>query len=167
MNRTNTHNDSGFTLTELMMAIFIMSMLTFGVYGVFISSLKLWHSTSLDIRTANTGSMALERFVYGEGRVPGLRAAYEHTVSLSKNGEDWTLYYNTPDTTNNYLQYDYDARTLSFSAEGNSAHIITRNVSYAFVSLDPSGARLTLEMEVIEGRHYSIYEFSTYVVYRN
>lgn len=160
--------DRGFTLTEIMMALFILSMVMAGVFSAFIACQKLWHSTSLDCASSNEGSMALERFVYGDGWTPGLRAAYADSISVASTGSSWVLTYSTPDTTNNCFAFDSVAKILSFrSGDAAQAHAAAMNVTSADLTPDSDGIRLSIQLVMTEGMFSSTNNFSTYVCYRN
>ncbi len=158
----------GFTLTEVMLALFIFSAVMGGVYTLFIACQKLWHSTSLDCYTSNEASLAVERFVYGDGWTPGLRAAYGDTVSVVSTGSSWILRYSTPDTTNNYFSYDSSAKTFAFRPNEIGAPFhVALNVVDASVVTNSAGISFGVVIGKTEGMFSSTNELSTYVCYRN
>jgi len=73
--RFKTRNRAGFTLIELMIATGIFTFVVAGSLSVYVLCQKFWHSTSLNMQTSQTASMALSKMVYGVGEKSGLRAA--------------------------------------------------------------------------------------------
>ena len=67
--------NSGFTVTEVVIAVAIMSMVTAAAFGIFIAARKSWLSTSLAMSASRTANMAMARMVYGIGKQSGLRSA--------------------------------------------------------------------------------------------
>lgn len=78
--------NSGFTVTEVVIAVAIMSMVTAAAFGIFIAARKSWLSTSLAMSASRTANMAMARMVYGIGKQSGLRSAMGVEINRNMTG---------------------------------------------------------------------------------
>ena len=153
---------------ELMMALFILSAVMVGVYTLTIAYKKMWYTTSLACSTANEASLAAERFVYGDGWTPGLRAAYSDQMSFSQTSNKWSLVYSTPDSSTNTFSYDANTDTLLLPPGAASAPIhLAGNVTQSSVVLSSDGVYCSGLGSIDGGLVASSNQVNTFVAYRN
>ncbi|NLB54909.1 MAG: prepilin-type N-terminal cleavage/methylation domain-containing protein [Lentisphaerae bacterium] len=73
----------GFTLTEVIIALAILSLVMAGAFGIFIIAQKSWYSTSLTMNASRDTSVSMSKMVFGTDGRNCLRAAIG--VHLDKN----------------------------------------------------------------------------------
>lgn len=162
---------SGFTMVEIMMAIGILAVVMSGVFAVYITSSKLWYSSSLYTRVSNNSSLALEKIVYGvkfNPYYPGLRSALSDTVVLAVTGTSWIVSYDTPDTTNNSFTYNAASRKVFFNPGGLTESLeVADNIYTSTVTTNTDGIYISVTTAETDGRYSYTNAMSTYMSYRN
>ncbi|MFC1496924.1 type II secretion system protein J [Verrucomicrobiota bacterium] len=159
----------GFTLTEMLMTVGVFSVIMSGVFAVYISGQKVWHQTSVNMRTANEASLIVEKMVYGISLYSGVRAAKGSTVNIVPSGNDWALSYESADSVTNLFEYDSGLGRISYSNTGSVSNpIVTgEDVSGASVSNTGDGLVISVVVSITEGRFSSVNTVNSYVNYRN
>lgn len=159
----------GFTLPEVLMATGILSMVMAGAFAVYLSSQKMWYSTSLAMETSYDASLILEKMVYGVGLNSGLRSAESSTASVSPSGNDWVLSYVTPDGMTNYYNYNNALGQISYSNTGTVSNGLTvgENIASAAVTNEGDGLVIALKVGRSKGMFSSTNDTITFVKFRN
>ena len=160
---------AGFTLTELMMAVGISGMVFAGAFAVYISGLRIWHTTSLEIDTSAEASDTIQKIVYGIGSQGGVRGAVRDTVGVSNSSDGWTISYVLPDGPTNYYEYNRSAGTMrhSHSMAAGQWHTIAKGITTASAVDVGAGMRLTVCYARQDGQFSASNTMTTFVAYRN
>ncbi len=85
--RPTRRRRAGFTMTELMVAAGIFSLVSAGAISLYLVCQRVWHATTMNIHATREVSLALNKIVYGMGTNLGLRAAIR--VTLQTNCSGW------------------------------------------------------------------------------
>ena len=158
----------GFTLTELMLAMGVTTMIMAGAMGVYLSSQRSWHTTSLEIGTATDASFALSRMVSGIGTNLGFRAAVESTVSVVSSGASWTVSYQVPDGPTNAIRYLSGAETIQYRNPPLAGWVrVANGINAATASKSGKGINLMVRVGRQNGRFSATNEVSTFIAFRN
>ena len=147
------------------MALMIVTIVTVGVFNVFISFVRSYNTSTL-MRTASTrASLGLNRMVYGVGTNIGLREAGSISVAVTySNSTDWTLTYsNTTDSTAKYFKYTTSKKSITDWA----GKTICTNVISSTATDMANGCQITLSVaESASGRTLTN-SMMTFVQFRN
>lgn len=184
---------NGFTLVELMIVVGLFLLVVSGTTSVFIMCQKIRHATSLQMQTAQDGSLALLKMVYGIGTNCGLRAAAGITAndmhgnctstdyplpanssnhfltSGSQNGS-WRITFSNEFDGLHRIDYNTGASNIVFWPDISSAssrQLICNYVSGAIVSNTDDGISISITVTRNEGRFSSTNQLSTFVKMRN
>ena len=153
------------------MALGIMAAVMSGVFAVYISTSKLWYSSSLYTRVSNNSSIALEKIVYGvkfDPYYPGLRSALSDTVVLATTGASWVVSYDTPDTSSNSFVYNATSKKIYFNPGGLTESVeLAHNIYSSTVTTNVDGIYISVTTAETEGRYSYTNGMSTYMSYRN
>ena len=135
----HTNRQSGFSLSELMISIFIVMLILAGTLVAYTTHQRSWHIASLRMQTSMDASNALERLVYGVGNNSGLREVEADTVSYASwpNGI-WLLSY-THNSTPKFYAYippwqqvvDQDFKVIMDGVVSASAAVTNGGVALA------------------------------------
>lgn len=152
----------GFTLVEMSMSMAIITVVTIGMFNVFISFVRSYNATSLMYVASTRANLGLERMVYG-GANSGLREALSSSVALTNmSGTDWKLSYSNQ---NSLLYFQYLASTKSVTDQ--SGKTICTNVISATASNLNGGAKIMLSVAESGGGRIITNTVTTFVEYRN
>ena len=158
----------GFTLTEVMVALAVFSLVIAGAMPVYIMCNRNWHSTSLSMQAATETSMALERMVYGAGLQYGLRSAVATSVVVSTTGTSWTVQYVNSEGMTNFFSYSSSQTVLRYLGSGWSDWmLIGTNITACVISNSSGGMSISVTTGITEGRYSVTNTMNTYVSYRN
>jgi prepilin-type N-terminal cleavage/methylation domain-containing protein len=93
--KTTLHNKSGYTLTEVMVASALASVVLAMGIMVYSSSVRTWRGFELRSAADRTLNMAMSQIVYGVDGHRGLRAADSNMgkFSVTSNNNGWTIDY--------------------------------------------------------------------------
>ncbi len=165
-------NRHGFTLTEVLMATAIFSMVTAGAAAVYLACTRIWYDSDLRMRTAYEASTVLQKMVYGISGTNGMRAAISTNVAVSSGPWGWRVTYSTPDAANYGFIYrpgaaNNGAILASNFWAGGDAVVIGTNIVASAVTTNSGGLNVTVSVGIEEGRFSSTNTMSTYVHYRN
>lgn len=155
----------GFTLLEILIATALFGLVVAGTISVYIMCNKLWHATSLGMRTARESSLALSRIVYGVDTNSGLRAASAVTLINSNDGS-WRIGVSNLFGGVRYIDYSRTEEKIRFWPDTNA--IIGNNVSTSSVTTNVNGTigiQLTITRQ--DGMFSSSNTVSTTVKMRN
>jgi type II secretory pathway pseudopilin PulG len=153
----------GFTLVEMAMSMSIITIVTIGVFNVFVFFLRSYNATSLMSTAAGRASSGLERIVYGVGTNIGLREAGSTTVSVSyTNG--WILTYtNLTDSAQKSFTYSTNKQMITDWA----GKLICTNVISSTVTDYTSGCEITIAVAESGGGRTFTNKAATFVDFRN
>lgn len=157
---------SGFTLVEMAMSMAIITVVTIGLFNVFIFFLCSYNATSLMYTASGRASSGMERMVYGVGTNIGLREAGSATVSVtySNGAADWTLTYtNLPDSAAKSFKYSQSKQVITDWA---GKTICTNVISSTATDLT-SGCQITLSVAESGGGRVITSSVMTFVDFRN
>lgn len=184
----------GFTMTELMIAAAIFSLVSAGVISLYLACQRAWYATTLNIHAAREVNMGLNKIVYGMGTNLGMRAAI--SVKLYTNCRGWRtdsgyplaatswthgiISSYIPDgswrivaiNTNSTQWIDYNAKAsnLVFWSVTNvpsSRLKIANYISNTKVTTNSDGINITLTAMRQHGEMRGAYEASTFIKLRN
>lgn len=158
----------GFTLTEVMIATGIMSLVLTGAFLVYITQNKLWHEIEIQLRANDYANRVLEKLIYGVERRCGLRSAYARSVSAVNEENGWKLWYTTVDDITNYVEFVRRENKIFYSNQYFSAfNKIGDYIVDSWVSNKIDGLEIMVKVIIVEGRFSGISEKRTYITYRN
>jgi len=158
----------GFTLTEIMVAISVFSLVMAAGVPAYIMCQRTWARTSAELQAAQEASLALSRMIYGVGAQYGLRSAMSSNVWRQTNSDGWTVSYRDISGASNMFAYSRSARTLTYDGPATSnAVVIARNIVSATASNSANGMYLSVTCLYSEGRFSSSNAMSTFVAFRN
>ena len=184
----------GFTMTRLMVAAAIFSLVSAGVISLYLACQRVWYATTLNIHAAREVSMALNKIVYGMGTNLGMRSAIR--VTLRTNCSSWRtdmeyplaatslshgiITPSTPDgswrmialNTNGtqWIDYNVKASNLVFWSAPNTPNSRLKIANYiagAQVTTNSDGINITLTAMRQHGEMRGAYEASTFIKLRN
>ncbi len=166
--RSSVVRDSrGFTLTEVMIASAISTVVLVGMIGLFISISSYWRGIELRMEADREANLAMSWMIYGVGDAFGLRAASLGAIQITPDGEDgWTVEYRTgsvPIQTNSVV-FSAEEQTLTFNP---GARVIGRDVATATVGRRGNLIDVSVRVEKTNGRQDAVREMATTVVLRN
>jgi prepilin-type N-terminal cleavage/methylation domain-containing protein len=169
-----TPSSSGFTLSESMMAIAILSMVMAGAAGTFSIGVRSWRTTVATTDASNQASTTLSRIAHGIAGDCGLRAAFSPVTSTSdQNG--WTITYEVPkgsagtDTQINRLRYQRQTETIEFESETAPEvwTTIGKHVKASAISVSSAGVTVMVRSHSVAGNCSSTREMSSAIAFRN
>jgi prepilin-type N-terminal cleavage/methylation domain-containing protein len=161
---------SGFSLTELMVAISVFGMVIAGTMSVFFVSNRSWYSTDIQMQCMREANMILEKMVYGAQGTNGLRSAIFTNVIVGITGSQWAVTYDTPDGANSsyyYVSADKAILYRDMTVSNSTAIVIGQNVHSSSVAVVTNGLSITVQVGVQDGRFAATNILTTYVRYRN
>ncbi|MBA4386767.1 MAG: hypothetical protein C0404_02230 [Verrucomicrobia bacterium] len=167
-------NRAGFTVTELLMATGIFSMVSAGTVSVMLVCNWSWHRADVDMRSMNEANLVLEKIVYGVGGTNGIRSAVQTNVTVvtGTNGQ-WTLDYSSWDRIAYRVSYIPSNQLIAYTnvtSGGRQIPLATHVVSSTATNITNSatpGIMVMVRVGVHDGRFSSTNEASTFVHYRN
>ena len=170
-NREARANVRGCTLTEIMVATSVFTLVMASAVPTFIMCQRSWALTSVQLQAAQRSSAAVERLVYGVGLQYGLRSAVSTTVVLTP-GVDWSVAYRDVVGNSNRFRYDSAARQLHYDGPGAARSVVVgKSITAATVSNSLTGISSGLWIRVTagttEGRFSASNTMTTFVAYRN
>jgi type II secretory pathway pseudopilin PulG len=156
-----TPSKQAFTLTEVMVALFIGMMAMAGFLTVFISFLSSSEAATVWRDADNNASVAIDRMVRGTDVTMGLRQFHLADTNVTYSDDDWTI---TDERINKGFTYSAANQTISDLA-GN---VFINNVAGSTATLSTSDL-LKLSISVIsgKGKYESTREFNTTIQPRN
>jgi len=166
MNRfvpNTSRSRAGFTLVEMAMSMAIITIITIGLFDVFVFFLRSYNATTLMSTAAGRASSGVERMVYGVGTNIGLREAGSTTVSVTyTNG--WVLTYtNLTDSARKSFTYSADKQMITDWA----GKLICTNVVSSTVTDYTTGCQITLAVAETGGGRVITNSVTTFVDFRN
>jgi prepilin-type N-terminal cleavage/methylation domain-containing protein len=163
--RRRFRRSEGFTLTELLVATSLISLIVLGAVLVSITQKNMALATTLRMEADHDLNMAISRFVYGSGTRRGIRSA--STASSALSGRSWTLTYvsgtDTSVQTNNF-HYSASQSNITFNP-GNL--LIAENISSARIWVATDYVGITMRVDRVRGRHTAVREVGTTLRMRN
>ena len=155
---------AGHTLTEVIVALGVFTMVMAGTFAMAHMVLHAWYSGDLRLRTVYENSRVMQQLVYGVNARGGLREASASTFSLAADTNGWAAVYADADTSTNRFTYDRALRTIVFSP---GALTLSDHVSHAEISETNGGVRATVHLSRQEGRYQATNSMMTFVTFRN
>ena len=171
--KTSFMRKNGFTVTEVLMALWILAITMTAVGSLFITVNKQWYATSLQSKLANKVSIAMQKLTYGvvyDPYYPGLRAAEQASISISSTASNWAIIYSTPDTTDNSFFYNGGSQSLFFTPGGSATPLaIATNVIASTITTNAfgDGVEIMIRMSLTEGRYCYTNTMSSAISFRN
>lgn len=169
----NTYHRStgsrGFTLTELMMAVAVMTMVISGTLGVYFTCGRCYWNTDVQVRAARISAMAVQKLVYGVNGSNGIRSAFSTNISASSSSGAWTLSYSVPDGSLHSFYYrPLDGALLyTNSMWGNRVTTVATHIAFSSISNSATGVDVAVRSMVEDGRFSASNTFTTFIHYRN
>ncbi len=166
--------NSGFTLTELMMAMSVMGLVSAGGTATYLMSQRIWHQTSAISRAYTSSSTVLERILVGVGEGYGLRSALPD-VGVATSDGGWTITYEAPSgpsgfgTQEHYLRYVSGTRRIEYSNQSMAGEwaVVGRDISGSEVTQDGERLLLSVTTYVGSGRDAATSTMETTIRIRN
>jgi prepilin-type N-terminal cleavage/methylation domain-containing protein len=149
----------GYTLVEIMVAVFVSALVVTGLLGGYVVCTRYWHRTSAQLSTTTVGSRCLESMVYGEGTSMGLRAAY--WVTNLGSATNWSLL-----SSNVYerIWYTYDrANKRVFYSNALRSVVIATNIVDSQVTFASNGLKIAISVLQYDGPYPDGNKFETFV----
>ena len=157
----------GFTLTEVMVALSVFTLVMASAVPTFIMCQRSWALTSVQLQAAQKASAAIERLVYGVGLQYGLRTAISTTVVVTA-GADWKVSYIDITGMSNCFNYSSTARQLTYDGPATTGSVVVgKSITAATVSNSANGLSIVVTAGVTEGRFSATNTMTTFVAYRN
>ena len=151
----------GMTLAEMAISMAVVTIVTVGLFNVFVQVLRSYNTTTLMRTAAVRASSGLERMVFGVGTNTSLREAPASSVSVTySNSVDWTFSY-----TNN-LCFKYTSAKNSITDQSGKL-ICTNVVSPTTISNLTNGCLITISVCESGGGRTVTNTMTTFVQYRN
>jgi hypothetical protein len=147
------------------MSMAILTIVTAGVFNVFVSFLRSYNASTV-MRTAAAGaSSGMERMVYGVGTNIGLREAGASSVIVTySNSTDWTLTFtNLTDSAKKSFAYSTSTKKITDWA----GKTICTNVIASTASNQTRGCQITLSVTESGGGRVVTSSVMTFVQFRN
>jgi len=158
----------GFTMTEIMVAMGVLSLVMAAAVPTFVMCQRTWARTSAELEATQEASLALARMTYGVGAQYGLRSAIASNVWCQTGSDGWTVSYRDISGASNMFAYSRSSRTLTYDGPATSnAVVIARNIVSATASNSANGMYLSVTCLYSEGRFSSSNSMSTFVAFRN
>jgi prepilin-type N-terminal cleavage/methylation domain-containing protein len=163
---------AGFTLTEVMSSVAILSLVMMAASMTYTTSLRSWRRNTARMDASSSASQALTRCTMGVGTNFGLRAAFI-PVLINSDNDGWVIRFTTPagdagdETTDSSLVYNADARTITFQNENNPPTIIGDNIINSTVSRQSDAIMLTVRAQASKGYTNITSQMSTAIAPRN
>lgn len=148
----------GFTLAEMAISMAIITIVTVGVFNLFVQVIRSYNATTLMRNSAVRASSGLERMVFGVGTNAGLREAQASTVTFAASG-GWQISYNT----SQYFQYS----TTTKSIVDQSGKTICTNLVASTLSNVTGGCQISVSVAESSGGRTFTNKMATYVQFRN
>ena len=160
MHRSHQHARRGFTLAEVLIASFLLTLVMTGVMTFFVTSSRLWQrNTQTMVASLRTGS-AMSLLVHGLNNTnSGLRAAQRTTIWRWTDGDSWTIGFNS----NRWVAYSGVSNTLSDSIQG----LLCRNVVWSTATVSTAGCDLSFRVVEGVGPYTVTNQLITFVAFRN
>ena len=152
----------GFTLTEVMIALFVGMLAMAGFLTVFITFLSSSEAATVWRDSDNDASIAIERMVRGTTEVTGLRQFHLPDIDLVSNNGNWTI---TDERTAKGFTYSKTDQTIS-DLEGN---VFIKNVASSSILKAANNKWITLSVSVLseKGGNQTTREYQTTIQPRN
>lgn len=162
---TGRRSSGGFTLVEVCVALTIVTLVTIGVFNVFLSFVRSYNTSTLMHTASTRASLGLNRMVYGVGTNCGLREAVASSVAVTySNTTDWTLTYsNAVDSAVKYFKYTTGKKSITDWA---GKTICTNVISSTATDL-ANGCQITLSVTESTGGRTMTNSMMTFVQFRN
>lgn len=160
-------NRTGFTLTEVMVAATLSTMVLLGLITFFSSTYSYWYGVNLRAAADSDVNIAMSRMVYGMGNRFGLRAASVQSVEIiPEDNGGWTLNYDTGGATpqNNSFAYSATDQTILFNP---GSLPVGRDIADAQITKDAGMLNITLRVDKKRGKLEASREIKTTVNFRN
>lgn len=163
----NTRGHNGFTLTEVMVGMSLLSMVIAGTTTTWVFHQKGYNAASLHMNAASSANKVMEEMVFGRNHATdptvGLREAEADTLDFTKwvNG-DWRILYYDAKGNLNKLHYIAASNLVE-----NASRVIATNVTASDADVNGYGVELSLTMEQSEGGKTADQTITTYVKFRN
>lgn len=166
------HRNGGFTLTEVLIASFILTLVLAAAGTAYTMGLRIWRSSSATIDAASSASTALTRCTFGSGNGFGLRSAFA-PVDIASTPEGWYITFVTPagiagtDTVTNRLVYSKAAANITYQTGTETSTVIGRNIIAASVQQAGNRISLTIRARARVGDTRTESEMTTSITPRN
>lgn len=161
-------SEGGFTLTEIMVAMGVFSLVMAAAVPTFIICQRSWAMTSAELEATQEASAALARMTYGVGPQYGLRSALASNVWLQTGSDGWRASYRDISGASNMFAYSRFTRTIIYDGPATTGSVVIgRNIISATASNSTRGMYLSVTCLYSEGRFSSSNTMSTFVAFRN
>jgi len=161
----------GWTLSEMMVAVAILSLVLAGAVPTFIMCIRTWAQGSVDIQAAQEASFAIQRIMSGVGAEYGLRSANSSTVTgVPATSQAWRVYYEDIGSSPHAISYDGISDYLTYSnADFPKGVNIGKGIIAATVTNMASSQGITISITCLatDGRFSSTNTMTTSVRWRN
>jgi prepilin-type N-terminal cleavage/methylation domain-containing protein len=161
----------GFTLTEVMLATGIFSLLMLGSLGVYQACTRTWRATETSMEAARRADLAIQHMVIGVHGFNGLRGAVSTNVQATSVTGTWSITYSDGIGGRYRFAYDKSRQEIVFSDLLNSnlpaQRIGTRIVASSIVPAATTGVSVSVSAAASCWQNCATSTVTTYVYYRN
>jgi prepilin-type N-terminal cleavage/methylation domain-containing protein len=162
------HRGAGFTLTEIMMAVLVFSIVVATAIPAYITFSRYSYMTTVSLQSSHKASMAMERMVYGVGLQNGLRSALATSVVVTAVGSNWTVSYRDVAGQGSTFGYNGANRQLVYDGPDTTGNVVIGDcITSASVSNASGGLFMQVTAVVTNGRFKATNTMTTFVGYRN
>ncbi len=155
---------AGFTVTEVLLASSIMSLLAAGCLTLYIMFQRAWRAAQVHMEADRQATLAVSRMLYGMGGRKGLRSAGHNSLALQSLAGGWNLTYVSYGNQTNRVEFRSAPGTLELQP---GALQLATNVADASVSQAVDRVFIRVRVGITEGRFTATNEVQTAVRLRN
>lgn len=164
---------SGFTLTEVMTSLAVLSLVLAAAAAASTMSIRIWRTASARISASSSASLVLTRCTMGVDNGFGLRAGFLSSVNIASESNGWQIGFAAPTGVSgegratNALTYAVNTRTITYQNGTNAPTVIGKNIVASSVGLDSDTITITVKAQATTGNTNVISEMSTAITPRN
>ncbi len=162
----------GFTMTEIMVAMGISSIVIVGAALTFSMGMRSYSQAVAETDASNRTNIALLRTAYGLNGNCGLRAAFSPITALS-NSDGWSITFNAPSTTSDEIQtshmrYNKTTKTIELqSGEDSSWYVIGKHIVDSRIATASIGIQIMVRAQSVVGNKSTVNEKTSIITFRN
>jgi len=162
----------GFTMTEIMVAMGISSIVITGSALTFSMGMRSYRHAVAEIDASNRTNMALLRAAYGLNGNCGLRAAFA-PITAVRNSDGWSVTFNAPSTTSDEIQtsqmrYKKATQTIELkSGDDGEWNIIGKHIVASYISTASFGIQIMVRAQSVTGDKKTVNQKTTVIIFRN
>jgi prepilin-type N-terminal cleavage/methylation domain-containing protein len=164
---------SGFTISELMVAITVFTAVSAGAALTFSMGIRAYRQAAAETDASSRTGVTLSRIAYGVGDSCGLRAAFIPVTTLSSS-DGWNITFTVPkgisggDVQVNHLRYRKAGKIIEFQA-GNNPNwtVIGKNIIASSIAASASSVQITIRAQAVTGNKTTSVQKTSTIAFRN